>query len=148
VSVTVDANVLVYASNEADEAHSATRNLIERLAAGPEIAYLLWPALMGYLRIVTHHVILPRPLAPSEAIANIDALLAQPHVRAAGAGDRFWTLYRSAGGDEARGNHVPDVQLVALMREHGIATIYTRDRGFRRFDGINAIDPLEEAGRR
>ena len=28
------------------------------------------------------------------------------------------------------------------MREHGVATIYTRDRGFRRFDGITVRDPL------
>ena len=37
MSVTVDANVLVYASNEADPIHRPARALIERLAAGPEI---------------------------------------------------------------------------------------------------------------
>lgn len=28
------------------------------------------------------------------------------------------------------------------MRQHGVRTIYTRDRGFRRFDAIEVIDPL------
>lgn len=41
MSVTVDANVLVYASNEAEPVHKAARLLVERLAAGPEIVYLL-----------------------------------------------------------------------------------------------------------
>jgi len=69
-------------------------------------------------------------------------LLARPHIRAAGEGERFWSLYQSEGG-KARGKAVADTQLVALMREHGVATIYTRDRGFRRFDGITVRDPLD-----
>jgi predicted nucleic acid-binding protein len=65
MSVTVDANVLVYASNAADPSHARARELIERLAAGP--VYLFWPTVMGYLRIVTHAGILPAPLTPAEA---------------------------------------------------------------------------------
>lgn len=67
MSVTLDGNVLVYASNDADPAHRPARALVERLAAGPDILYLFWPCLMAYLRIVTHPGILPRPLTPGEA---------------------------------------------------------------------------------
>jgi hypothetical protein len=28
------------------------------------------------------------------------------------------------------------------MREHGVAMIWTNDRGFRRFDGIEVRDPF------
>jgi len=46
-------------------------------------------------------------------------------------------------GDHARGNDVPDVHLAALMRQHEVRVIYTRDRGFRRFaDSIEVRDPL------
>ncbi len=142
MSTTVDANVLVYASNEADGAHAAALDLVRRLAAGPELVYLFWPALLGYLRIVTHPVILPRPLAPSDAAANVAALLDRPHVRAPGEAEDFWNAYRGLGGENARGNDVPDVHLVALMQQHGVRRIYTRDRGFRRFDGIEPLDPF------
>ena len=54
MSVTVDANILVYASNEADPVNGRALELVERLARGPEIVYLFWPTIMGYLRIVTH----------------------------------------------------------------------------------------------
>ena len=37
----------------------------------------------------------------------------------------------------------PDAHLVALMRQHGVSTIYTRDRGFRRFDGLTVLDPAQ-----
>jgi hypothetical protein len=143
VSVTVDANVLVYASNEAEPVHQPARELLERLAAGPEIVYLFWPAIMGYLRIVTHPSLLPRPLGPAEAIANVGALIALPHVRTPGEGEGFWELYLATRNGPDRGNDVSDGHLAALMRQHGVRTIYTRDRDFRRFDGIAAENPFD-----
>jgi len=142
VSSTVDANILVYASNEADSVHRQARLLVEGLAAGPELVYLFWPTLMGYLRIVTHAGILPRPLSPADAMRNIDQLIARPHVRISGEADGFWTLYRGTAGEHARGKDVPDAHLAALMRQHDVRRIYTRDRGFRRFAGIEVVVPF------
>ena len=42
---------------------------------------------------------------------------------------------------------VTDGHLVSLMRQHGVGTIYTRDRDFRRFDGIRAEDPFDGLNR-
>jgi toxin-antitoxin system PIN domain toxin len=142
VSVTVDANVLVYASNKADPLHEKALELVERLAAGPALVYLFWPVTMGYLRIVTHPGILPAPLSPGDAIANVSALLERPHVCVPGEANGFWAYFRSTARDDTAGNHVPDAHIAALMRQHGVATIYTRDRDFRRFDGIEMRDPF------
>jgi hypothetical protein len=143
VSVTVDANVLIYASNEAEPVHEPARALVERLAVGPEIVYLFWPTIMGYLRIVTHPTVLPRPLDPREAIVNVSALIAAPHIRTPGEDEGYWDLYLATRNKGDRGNAVPDGHLAALMRQHGVGTIYTRDRDFRRFDGIAVEDPFE-----
>lgn len=142
MSVTVDANVLVYASNDADSTHGAARALIERLATGPDLVHLFWPTIMGYLRIVTHPGILPRPLAFAEATANIASLLERPHVRTCGEASGFWRLFAATAGHHARGNQVPDAHLVALMRQQGVATVYTRDRELRRYEGIEVRDPF------
>lgn len=144
MSVTVDSNTLVYASNEAEPVHEPARRLVERLATGPEIVYLFWPTIMGYLRIVTHPSLLPRPLAPKDAIANVEALVSAPHVRTPGEIEGFWELYLTTRNNADRGNDVPDGHLAALMRQHGVTTIYTRDRDFRRFDGIAVKNPLDE----
>ena len=141
MSVTVDVNILVYASNEGDPAHDAARDLLQRLAAGPSVLYLFWPALMGYLRIVTHPAILPRPLTPRDAARNVEQLLALPHVRAPGEAAGFWQHYTAVAGDHPRGNDVPDAHLAALMRQHEVRVIYTRDGDFRRFPGIEVRDP-------
>jgi uncharacterized protein len=142
VSATVDANILVYASNEGDPVHASARALLQRLAAGPDLIYLFWPALMGYLRIVTHPAILPRPLAPEIAVRNVTGLLSLPHVRTPGEGDAFWALFQATAGDHIRGNAVQDAHLATLMRQHGVGTIYTRDRDYRRFEGIRVEDPF------
>jgi toxin-antitoxin system PIN domain toxin len=142
MSATLDANVLVYASDTRAEEHDRTEALIRHLAAGPEILYLFWPVLLGYLRIVTHPGILTTPLPPMDALRNIEALLERPHVRAPGEADGFWPAFRSSAGDRPRGNDVPDAHIAALMREHGVRLIYSRDRDFRRFDGIDVRDPF------
>lgn len=142
MSATVDANILIYASNAADPLNQQAETLVRRLATGPEIVYLFWPTLLGYLRIVTHPAILPRPLGPREAMRNVEALLDRPHVRSPGEADGFWPIFRLAAGDRIRGNDVPDAHLAALMRQHGVRLIYTHDRDFRHFDGIEARDPF------
>ncbi|HEX5014334.1 MAG TPA: TA system VapC family ribonuclease toxin [Candidatus Limnocylindrales bacterium] len=142
MSSTLDVNILVYASNAADPVHDNARSLIARLAAGPEIVYLFWPTLLGYLRVVTHPALLPRPLSPRDARRNIEALIDRPHVRTPGEADGFWPIFRESAGDHARGDDIPDAHIAALMRQHGVRLIYTRDRGFRQFDGIEARDPF------
>jgi len=142
VSVTVDANILVYASNRADPAHGPARSLVERLARGPDLFYLFWPVALGYLRIVSHPGILPRPLSPADASRNVERLMERPNVRSAGELDGFWDVFSATAAGRARGNEVPDVHLVALMRQHGVRVLFTRDRGFRRFDGIDVVDPI------
>jgi toxin-antitoxin system PIN domain toxin len=142
LSATVDTNVLLYAANADDDAHSVARDLLERLARGPDLFYLFWPTIMGFLRIATHPAIFPDPYTPDRAAGAIAGLLDRPNVRARGEQDGFWELYRSTAQSQTRGNHVPDAHLAALMRQHGVTVIYTRDRDFRRYDGIDARDPF------
>lgn len=144
MSQTVDTNVLLYASDTGSPFHDRARALVEHLVAGPALAYLLWPVLLGYLRVVTHPSILESPLSSEDAMSNVEALLAPSHIRTTGEGDLFWASLRSVAADvKPRGNLVPDAHLVALMREQGISTIWTSDRDFRKFAGISVRDPYD-----
>lgn len=142
MSATVDVNVLVYASDSGTQVGSDARALIERLAGGPDLFFVFWPALMGYMRVVTNPRINERPLTPAEALSSVASLLARSNVRAPGEDKGFLDVYRSTAPEMTRGRHVSDAHIAALMRQHGVATIYTRDRDFRRFDGIRVENPF------
>lgn len=144
MTVTVDANVLVCASNKADPAYQPARALVERLAAGPDLVYLFWPTIIGYLQLVTHPALLPRPMSFVDATKNISAFLQRPHVRSPGEGEGFWGFYLETTSSHARGNDALEAHVAALMRQHGVTTIYTRDRGYRRYPGIKTHDPISQ----
>lgn len=142
MSETVDVNVLVYATDESSPRHAASQRAIEALATGPAPLYLFWPVVFGYLRVATLSAVAPRPLRTADAQRNIAELMARPNVRMAGEADRFWEIYRAVSADVTpRGNLVPDAHIVALMRQHGVGTIWTYDRDFRKFSGIRAREP-------
>jgi hypothetical protein len=143
MSATLDANILLFASDESSPFHRHARSFLGELAAGPGIVYLFWPVVMAYLRIATHSAIFRSPLPLERAIENMEALLSRPHVQSPGEQASFWPTFRAVTEPASiRGNLVPDAHLVALMRQNDIGTIYTHDRDFRRFDGVEVIDPL------
>jgi uncharacterized protein len=142
LSATVDTNILLYAANSDDDLHGRAREFLERLAGGPDLLYLFWPTIMGFLSIATHPGVFPDPTPAKQAIAAIAGLLERPNIRTPAEGADFWDLYQATASDDTRGNHVPDAHLVALMRQHGVTVIYTRDRDFRRYGGIDARDPF------
>ncbi len=143
MSVTLDVNVLLYASDETSDMHEPATRLVAEIAAGPDIAYVFWPVVVSYLRIATHPRIFKAPLERAAAMRNVESLVNRPHIRTPGEGPGFWKTFSSQLDHvRARGNLVSDAHLVALMREHGVRRIWTRDRDFRKFDGIEAIDPF------
>jgi uncharacterized protein len=145
VSATLDTNVLIYAVDEDSDLQPRARALLDHVATRPAITYLFWPVLMGYLRTITHPSILRSPLDPEAAIEGIDDLVRRPQIVVPGEGERFWSGFRSvASSTPPRGVLVPDAHVVALMHEHGVGTIWSRDRDFRKFDGINVLDPFDD----
>lgn len=140
----MDVNILLYASDRTSPMHRAAKAFLKSCTRSSELFCLTWLTLIGYVRMATHPRIFGAPLTPEAATENVDALLALPRVRLVAETEGFWDMYREVAGKIAvRGNLVPDAHLVALLRLHGISRLYTRDRDFRKFDAIVAIDPFE-----
>ena len=142
MSYSIDANVLLHASNSsAPQCEPAQRFLAEKLAE-PEMLYLAWPTAMAYLRIATHPRIFEAPLQPKQALANLRALLNQPRVRTVGEKTGFLEDYAELTGQwPVRGNLVPDAHLATLLHQHGIRTLYTHDSDFKKFDFLESRRP-------
>ena len=144
MSVTIDANILAYAGDPESRFNEGARVALTELMEGREIVHLFWPALLAYLRIVTHPGLHENPLSIDEAAANVSSLLDRSIVRVSGEPDGMWIGLRKELLDgQARGKLVHDAHVVALMRAHGVRDIVTHDRDFRRFPGIRVIDPFE-----
>ena len=135
--IAVDTNVLIYAHRTETDLHDTAVAELARLAEGNDLWALPVFCVTEFLRVVTHRRVFNPPSTPSEAFDFIKNLIAAPTcvvVRPeAGFLDHLEAAVRQA---DARGNLVFDAQIAALCREHGIATILTRDQDFKRFDGL------------
>ena len=98
---------------------------------------------MAYVRLATHPRVFTEPMTPRAAIDNIAALTRMPRCRVVTEPEDFLATCRLVAIDvAARGNLVPDAHVAALARAHGVGTIYTHDRDFRKFPFLRVIDPV------
>ena len=143
MSYAIDVNILLYASDADSPMRERASAFLRQCVSNREVFCVAWPSLMSYLRMATHPAIFSRPLAHEEAARNVEALLAVPHCRAIGEEEGFWDRYREVTREvPTRGNLVPDAHLAALLIQHGVVTLYTHDRDFRRFDFLEVRDAL------
>jgi hypothetical protein len=146
LSFAIDVNILLYASDSSSPLQSQAVGFLERCIQKREVFCLAWPTLMGYLRIATHPSVFARPLSHDDAARNLEALLDVPHVRVLGEDEGFWRIYREVAGEvPTRGNLVPCAHLAALLRQHGVPTLWTTDRDFLKFEFLEVRNPLSRS---
>jgi hypothetical protein len=143
VSFATDANLLLYASDRSSPFYERASAFLEQASASGDLFCLAWPTVMSYLRLATHPRIFAAPLEPGEALANIEALASLSHVRLLAEEPGFLDIYRGVSGAfPVRGNLVPDAHLAALLKQHGIRTLWTNDADFRKFAFLDVRDPF------
>lgn len=143
MSYSLDADILLYASDESSQWHAAAKEFVASRAGDPDILCLTWPVLMAYQRIATHPAIFAKPLPPRVAWSNVMQLISLPRARVVTETETFGEDYRgTAERSAASGNLVPDAHVATILREHGVLRIYTADTDIRKFDFLEVIDPL------
>jgi toxin-antitoxin system PIN domain toxin len=143
VSFSCDVNVLLYASNTTADVHTGAVRFLEKAATGGDLFCLGWLTVMSYVRMATHPRIFSAPLTPEAALSNVQALAGLPHVRLLSEEDGFLDVYRDVtGAFPVRGNLVPDAHLAALLKQHGVRTLYTRDPDFDKFAFLDVRNPF------
>ncbi len=144
MSFGIDVNLLLYASDEGSAQHAKAVAFLQDCASGREVFCLAWITLMSYMRMATHPSIFSRPLTHAEAARNVEALLAVPHCRVVAEEEGFWNVYRDVTREvPTKGNLVPDAHLAAILSQHGVVTLYSHDRDFRKFSFLQLRDPLD-----
>lgn len=142
VSFAIDVNVLIDAANEDGERFELAKLFLAERLKSKEIFCLPWLVAMSFVRIATDARIFRRPLTVSETLHALRGLLAQPQVQPLAERPGFFATYEEiAAAPAIRGQLVPDAHLAAILRQHGVRTLYTRDRDFRRFEFLDVREP-------
>lgn len=134
--ILVDANVLLYAINEAEPRHEVAHGWLDRALGGADTVGFAWAVLLAFVRLSTKLGLFPRPLPVEAAMATVQAwvgdgpgVIVEPTPRHLGV---LSGLLRSTG---AGGNLTSDAHLAALALEHD-AVVATFDGDFARFAGV------------
>ncbi len=138
----IDLNLLLYATNADAPQHAKARSWLEAALNGDEQVGLAWPVILGFVRLTTRGGLVPRPLAPRQALDAVGDWVSHPLVVMLHPGDGHWAILRglleSAG---AAGNLTTDTHLAALAIEYD-ATLYSTDADFARFSSLKLRNPI------
>jgi toxin-antitoxin system PIN domain toxin len=140
--VLVDANILLYAVDEASPHHPTAKAWLEDALNGQRRVAIPWQSLHAFLRIVTNPRALREPLRGADAWELIEAWLDAPTtwVPQPSSGHRE-ILARLVRELDLTGNLITDAALAALCIEHGL-TIVSADSDFARFRDVRWMNPL------
>ncbi len=139
-----DANLLLYAYDDASPFHVRARQWWTECLSGNEPVGLTHPVLFAFVRISTSSRAYLRPMSLAEASGHVASWLDRKVSRVlqpdANHVAQVLTLLQAAAS--AGGNLVTEAQVAALAIAHR-ATVHTADRDFARFAGLNCRYPLE-----
>lgn len=138
----VDANLLLFARDEASPDHDTARQWLEARLNGPTRVGLPWVSLVAFLRIATHPRVYEQPLAAEDAWYQVADWLAAPAAWVPNPGpDHGEVLGRLVRQHGITAALVTDAHLAALAIEHGVE-LCSADSDFARFTELRWRNPL------
>jgi toxin-antitoxin system PIN domain toxin len=139
----LDANLLIYASDQSSPHHAQTRAWLDGVYEEDTRVLIPEPSILAFLRITTNPRVMKKPLSPEQAIGWIDILLQHPKTSIPLRGSRHWENFsKLVISAQAKAHLIPDAFLAALALDHG-ATVCSHDTDFKLFDGVRWENPLD-----
>lgn len=134
--ILIDANLLVYAANQAAAEHERARPWLVAHLSGTARVGLPWPSLLAFVRIVSNPAIMRHPVTPRDAWQQVNAWLASEAAWVPLPGARHADVLETLLEDQMITSRlVPDAHLAALAIEHGL-TLCSTDGDFARFRSL------------
>jgi toxin-antitoxin system PIN domain toxin len=138
-----DANLLIYAHNEAAKDYVRAKAWWQDCVSKPEIIGLSWLVLIAFIRVSTNRKAFEEPISVQEATDLVRTWLELPQVRILNPSPlHAEILFNYLNELGAGGNNTPDAHLAAIAQEHQ-AVLYSADAGFARFSGLRWKNPLK-----
>ncbi len=141
--IAVDTNILVYAHREDSPFHEKAYESILELAESRSAWAIPWPCIHEFLAITTHPKIFSPPTPLSVAIDQVEAWIESPSLILLLESEGYWPQFRrliKAG--HVAGGQIHDARIAALCELQGVKELWTADRDFTRFPGLNVRNPV------
>lgn len=140
----VDTNILVYSHREDSTFYRSAFHVIKELAESGSLWAIPWPAMHEFLAIVTHPRIYSPPTPLHDALLQIHRWLECPTLTLIGesGGPYFHYLEHLLEASQVTGARIHDARIAALCLTHGVDELWTADRDFSRFPGLNVKNPI------
>ena len=145
--IAVDTNVLVTAHRQDAPRHQAALAAVRGLAEARAPWSIPWPCVHEFLAVVSHPRIFDPPSTIPQALdqvaawresASLELLVESP-----GYAERLREVLERS---EVVGPRVHDARIAALCLHHRVEVLWTADRDFSRFAGLEVTDPLVRSG--
>ncbi|MFP4268640.1 MAG: type II toxin-antitoxin system VapC family toxin [Spirochaetaceae bacterium] len=142
--IAIDTNILVYSHREDSAFHVPAFSAVKNLAESGSLWAIPWPAIHEFLAIVTHPRIYSPPSPLSHALLQVRSWMDCPTFTAIGEYGEpyFHYLEHVLNSSQARGPKVHDARIAALCLTHGVDELWSADRNFSRFPGLQVKNPL------
>lgn len=141
--IAVDSNILIYAHRRDSEWHAQAAARVRELAEGTGAWAMPWPCVHEFLAIVTHPRIYAPPSTLKQATEQVSAWMASPSLVLLGEPTDYWpTLQGLLASSRAVGPKVHDARVAALCIAHGVRELWSADRDFSAFAGLDTRNPL------
>lgn len=113
------------------------------LAEGPGSWAIPWPCIHEFISIVTHPRIYAPPTPLARAVDQVDAWVESPGLVLLSEAPEYWPAIREVlVAGKVAGPMVHDARVAAICIQHGVRELWSADRDFNRFRGLNVRNPL------
>lgn len=137
-----DANLLLYAYDEANPFHTRAKSWWSECLSGSEPVGLVAVVLFAFIRIGTNPRIFESPLSVAEATGHVQEWIDAPPTEFLSVAPEdvnqalVWLTEEGAGG-----NLTTDAQIASVAKRHR-AQVHTADADFGRFRDVRWYNPL------
>jgi uncharacterized protein len=141
--ILIDTNLLIYAFDQDAHQHKRARAWLENIFSTNTIVGLPWIVIVAFIRVTTNKRAMVKALSTDQALGYVNSWLQQTFVSPLHPGERHWMiLHKLLHESGTAGNLTNDAHIAAIAIEHGY-TLYSADNDFKRFAGLQHINPLE-----
>ncbi len=145
--IAIDTNILVFAHRTQCAEHRTARKAIENAAVNPAGWGFTLANVLEFWSVVTHAAAPPRPSAPEEASAFMEALVLDAGAQIWLPGADFGQRLIQAGSDlHISGPRIFDLAIALTAFESGARELWTHDLGFVSIPGLRTVFPLAQSG--